>query len=931
TLFGSPTIMIQGDPLTINRFQIRAFLFRLAAQAEPVTRDQLTQLFWPDVDDARARRHLTQLLSHVRRVLPLPKLLLQTPSHVQLNQAQIWSDVVAFKQLLAESEHASGLAQPQTAELALELYGGPFLDGISTPDLPEYELWLETERAWLERRYLELLAAHTLALMDEAAFAPALELSRRHLAIDELAEDAHRRLIACYAAVGERSTALRQYEHCVDLLQRELDVAPMAETVALHQAVLRGAPWAELSSFVLPAALQPVGQQSTTVNATAALLPAPNDHLPHEPLPIIGRRTELAALAELLTDPQNRLITIVGVGGMGKSRLALAAAHEQRDLGNFPDGIYFVALVALTEPNQIVPAILRALQLSVAIGSGQSRTPLAQLLDFLREKRLLLLLDNFEHLLDGADVVVQIERAAPGVHLLVTSRKVLGVHGEQLFPLNELPYPQTDPPDAMATNGDDTTAAVAYPAVQLFLQSAQRSTPRFHLTTENQAAVVRICQLVGGMPLALELAASWVTMLSAAEIGVEIAGSLDFLEAEIHDLPTRHQSVRALLDVVWQQLNAAERAIFTRFAIFQGGFTRQAVHEVAGASLHTLRSLTTNLLIHYDETHGRYSSHELLRTYGVEQLTAQPSVYREMQERHGRYYCTLLQQLAPELKGERQQVAFAELAAEQANLQAAWTWAVVEMRLALLEQAIAGMGHLYAWMGNQSDGTRIFETLVQRLDVQVGNPANQSADAPAEQRNADAAQGRTYRLLAEGLAWLAHFTLMAGQVDQAEVQLQHSFALLDQAAALGVDCRGQRAQALLHWGHLERPHDLPAAVQAYTQSRELYAQLDLAWDHAYATSWLGEAQHLIGQQEAAIALLTEARSAFAILGDQRNVARVLATIADSYLLDRADLHAAEETAAASLQLWRASGDQLGIANTAVILAYAHCWLNRPDL
>ncbi|MEZ4615902.1 MAG: BTAD domain-containing putative transcriptional regulator [Caldilineaceae bacterium] len=240
SMFGSPTFAQQGNPLTINRFQIRAFLFRLAAQAEPVTRDQLAQLFWPDVDDARARRHLTQLLSHVRRILPLPKLLIQTPTHIQLNQAQIWSDVVAFKQLLAESEHASGVAQQQTTELALELYGGPFLDGISTPDLPEYELWLETERAWLERRYLELLAAHTLALMDEAAFAPALEFSRRHLAIDELAEDAHRRLIACYAAVGERSTALRQYEHCVDLLQRELDVAPMAETVALHQAVLRG-------------------------------------------------------------------------------------------------------------------------------------------------------------------------------------------------------------------------------------------------------------------------------------------------------------------------------------------------------------------------------------------------------------------------------------------------------------------------------------------------------------------------------------------------------------------------------------------------------------------------------------------------------------------------------------------------------------------
>ncbi|MCB0122019.1 MAG: hypothetical protein KDE58_07235, partial [Caldilineaceae bacterium] len=379
----------------------------------------------------------------------------------------------------------------------------------------------------------------------------------------------------------------------------------------------------------------------------------------------------------------------------------------------------------------------------------------------------------------------------------------------------------------------------------------------------------------------------------------------------------------------WQQLNAAERAVFARFAIFQGGFTRQAAHEVAGASLHTLRSLTTNLLIGYDEAHGRYSSHELLRTYGVEQLTAQPHVHREMQERHGRYYCALLQQLEPDLKGERQQTTFTELTAEQANLQAAWAWAVAETRLDLLEQAIAGLGHLYAWMGNQSDGTRIFETLVQRLATQVDHAANFAAAAPGEPWTDDAARGRSLCLLAEGLAWLAHFTLMAGQVDQAEAQLQRSFALLEQATTLGVDSRRQRALALLHLGHLERPRDLAAATQAYEQSRGLYAELDLAWEQAYATSWLGEAQHLIGQQEAAIALLTEARSAFETLGDQRNVARVLASVADSYLLDMADLEAAQTTAAASLQMWRASGDQLGIANTAVILAYAHCWLNRP--
>lgn len=931
-LFGTPTITVQGEPLTINRFQIRAFLLRLAAQAEPVARDQLAQLFWPALDDARARRHLTQLLSHVRRALPLPKLLLQTPAHVHLNQAQIWSDVVAFKQLVADSKHATGVVLQETLDSVINLYDGPFLDGISTPDLPDYELWLQSERAWLERRYLDLLALRTLDLMVQEAFPPAIELLRRHLAINEFAEEAHRRLIACYAAVGERSAALHQYEQCIDLLQRELGVEPMAETVALHQAVLRGAPWSELASLVLPASLQKAATLSSAVTAIERVPTPPRDNLPHEPLPIIGRHRELATLATLLTDPQNRLVTIVGVGGMGKTRLALAAAQAQRALGNFSDGIYFVPLVALTDPQQIVPAILQALHLSTATGPAQARTPLAQLLDFLREKHLLLLLDNFEHLLDGAEVVAQIARAAPGVHLLVTSRKVLGVHGEQLFPLNELPYPQREQlPETTMERA--TTPPSDYPAIQLFLQSAQRSAPHFALTTANQADVVRVCQLVGGMPLALELAASWVTMLSAAEIGIEIAGSLDFLEAEIHDLPVRHQSVRALLDVVWQQLNAAERAIFTRFAIFQGGFTRQAAHEVAGASLHTLRSLTTNLFLHYneaqgkeaqgDEAHGRYSSHELLRTYGVEQLTTQPHVYREMQERHSRYYSALLLQLEPELKGARQQAAFVQLAAEQANLQAAWTWAVAETRLELLEQSIAGLGHLYAWMGNQSDGNRIFETLVQHLETQVDDPAEQWDDATT--------QGRMVRLLAEGLAWLAHFTLMAGQVDQAKAQLQRSFAALAKATALGVDCRGQRALALLHLGHLERPRDLTAAAQAYDQSRGLYEQLDLAWEHAYATSWLGEAEHLIGQQEAAIALLTEARSTFETLGDQRNVARVLASVADSYLLDMADLEAAQATAAASLRMWRATGDQLGIANTAVILAYAHCWLNRPDL
>ncbi|MEZ4657019.1 MAG: BTAD domain-containing putative transcriptional regulator [Caldilineaceae bacterium] len=939
-LFGAPTVSQQGKPLIINRFQIRAFLFRLAAQPEPVPRELITQLFWPHAADAPARRHLTQLLSHVRRSLPMPGLLIQSPTHVHLDWARVWCDVVIFQRDSAPPGQASGAA----LQALIDLYGGPFLDGFSASALPEYELWLLNERVWLERRYLDLLELRTLDLMAQEAFLPAIALLKRHLDTDELAEGAHRRLIACYAATGDRAAAARQYQRCAALLQQELDVPPMAETIALQQAVHNGAAWPELRALALSAYVAQPDAAQTIVAADDAP-PALRANLPHEPLPIIGRTAELAALTAMLADPQNRLITIVGVGGMGKTRLALAAAQTQRQLDHFTDGIYFVALAALTDPTQIVPTILQTLRLATGADTTRRRTPFEQLVDFLRAKQMLLLLDNFEHLLAGADVVAQIAQAAPDVHLLVTSRKVLGVHGEQLFPLSELPYPATDDLVDAITSADPAVDPATYPAVQLFVQSARRSVPTFGLTNKNLADVVRICQLVGGMPLALELAASWITMLSTADIGVEIARSLDFLEAEIRDVPLRHQSMRALLDAIWQQMNAAERAVFARLGVFQGGYTRQAAAEVAGASLRTLRSLTANLLIRYNEKSGRYSSHELLRAYSAEQLAAQPTVRKEVRERHIRYYSARLVRLAPELKGPRQQHAFAELVADQANLQLAWEGALAHADLNRLEETIAGLGYFYEWIGSQIDGANIFSALVntfadvwrdddesacdlvENLDVQTGKSHSVQAGLDHD----DEARGRRARLLAQGLAWLASFTLMAGNVNEAEAQLKCSLALLDKATALGVDCRRQRALTLLHSGHLERPRDLAAAARAYEMSVALYAQIALPWESAYASSWLGETHHLMGQQEAAIELLTQARRAFEAVGDQRNVARVLATVADCYLLDRAELKAAQETAAASLHLWRAIGDQLGIANTAVILAYAHCWLNRPDL
>ncbi|HEV2583398.1 MAG TPA: helix-turn-helix domain-containing protein [Ktedonobacteraceae bacterium] len=333
----------------------------------------------------------------------------------------------------------------------------------------------------------------------------------------------------------------------------------------------------------------------------------PVHHVPSQPTAFVGRSRELAYLQRLLDAPDSRLMTIVGPGGSGKTRLAVEAAHRNRT--SFAHGAHFVSLAAVTSADAWLFAIADVLEYSL-VGH---EAPAVQLAASLRDKTVLLLLDNVEHVLDGVPVLVDLLAGAPHLKLLITSRERLNLHGEWVLPLDGLDYPLTADAD------DDHLAS--YSAVQLFVQSAQRVQPDFAL--QGMAPdVLRICQQVEGMPLALELAAAWVRLLPCSHIAEQLAASLDFLASPLRDVPERHRSLRAVFDQAWNVLSPPEQAALARLSVFRGPFDLEAAREIGGASLPVLASLADKSLLQVSGP-GWYALHELLRRYAAAHLLYQ--------------------------------------------------------------------------------------------------------------------------------------------------------------------------------------------------------------------------------------------------------------------------------------------------------------------
>jgi predicted ATPase len=465
---------------------------------------------------------------------------------------------------------------------------------------------------------------------------------------------------------------LRPSKHLAELLAQGLDVA-----VTSH---------ASFVSFARSTPPSPVEPDAQPVHAQQ------RSNLPAQLTPFFGRTAEIVELTQCLINPATRLITIVGPGGMGKTRLALAVAQSlleeqiQADSTSvqassikhqtYADGVYFVALAPLRASEHIVPAIAEAISLRF---QADSRLPKQQLLDYLRHKQLLLVLDNFEHLQAGAELILELLQACPGLRMLVTSREQLQLNSETLFVLERMALPFA------ATLPD----VLSYSAVQLFVETARRVRPKFTATATNAQAIVRICQLAGGMPLGIILAAAWVEVLSCDEIVTELSQGFDFLESELRDIPERQRSIRAVLTQSWQRLTAAERAVLMRLAVFRGGFTRLAAQHVAGASVRMLSSFVNKSLVQC-EPNRRYTMHEFLRQFAEAELAAAGQTAATL-ALHCAYYTDFLHQCAPDLKGHRQAAALDAIEADFENVRAAWEWAVDQRSFEAIGRALESL------------------------------------------------------------------------------------------------------------------------------------------------------------------------------------------------------------------------------------------------
>jgi len=427
--------------------------------------------------------------------------------------------------------------------------------------------------------------------------------------------------------------------------------------------------------------------------------------LPAQFTSFIGREDEINALAALLVGPACRLVSLVGPGGVGKTRVAITlaerlAAQSRPDLPRFADGVWFVALQAVDSTEQIVAAIANVLRCP----PPGTADPHEHLLAYLQPRHLLLVLDTFEHLRTHATLLTAILTQAPDVKLLITSREALNLAAEWRYPLDGFPLPAAKITPDLAQSD----------AVRLFVERAQHVRPRFDLAAEH-AAVLRICQLVEGIPLALELAATWVSALSCAAIADEIGGNLAFLTSGSPQVSERHRSMRAIFDASWSLLGQDERTVFAQLSVFRSGFQHPAAAHVAGAQLTTLMALVDKSLLRWAPS-DRYQIHELLRQYAAERLEQLDGAATGARDRHCAYYTDFLAQHADDVMGRRQREALLEIAAELENVRAAWQHALQHRHIAEIQRAAYTFYLFHDYSSRYHEGADLFAESVRLLD-----------------------------------------------------------------------------------------------------------------------------------------------------------------------------------------------------------------------
>jgi predicted ATPase/DNA-binding SARP family transcriptional activator len=638
----------EGPAIQVDTPRHQSILaFLLLHRDAPQPRQRLAFLLWPDTTDAQAQTNLRQLMHRLRAALPqLSDSILTEGRTLQWNAAtQFTLDVMKFGCLLTEATQSeSGLVRLSEA---VELYRGDLLPGL-------YDEWVIAEREQLREKYTGALEALAKGLLDRGKHSEARLYAERLKGADALRESAYRTLMEACAGMGDYSGAVHAYQECAALLEQEIGVQPSPATQSTYRRILE---------------LAAAQQGTATLPAVARAKTRTPTNLPASPNSFIGRHAEIAAVNALLGQDPVRLLTLVGAPGVGKTRLALEVAASRS--GSFLDGVYIVPLAPVSDPSLVASTIAHTLGVREQVNQPLEDT----LASWLRDKRLLLLLDNFEHLLDAAIVVSGLLSSCANLKVLVTSREALQLYGEQKFPVPPLELPGLEESATM-----EPSRLAEYSAIRLFKERASAGQFGFTLDAKNTAVVAAICRKLDALPLAIELAASRVKLMPPDILLQRLEQRFNELKTVVRNLPARHKTLLAAIEWSYDLLQPQEQMLFRSLGVFVGGCTLDAVQDVVAgiADVETVlySLLDKSLLYSVVDANGvpRYSMLETIREYAREKL--KESGQEEMAEReHALYFMELAEEAQQHLTGPKQHDWLDRLEVELDNFRAALRWA----------------------------------------------------------------------------------------------------------------------------------------------------------------------------------------------------------------------------------------------------------------
>lgn len=939
-LLGPFQVFLADKPVTgFESARTRALLAYLAAEsgrAHP--RAAIAELLWPEQPHGVAAANLRHALATLRKTIADPEAdppcLLITHETLQFNPAcDAFVDLARF----FACAHLPSPCALEAAEEAANLYRGRFLEGFNLDGSPEFESWQVLTRERVDYQAMQVLARLVRHAVEHDDLAQAVGWTQRQLALEPWNEEIHQQLMWLLAHSGQRAAALHQYELCVRILAADQGVEPQPATQTLAAWIRAGRE--ELGAvqgrdgkpLLAPASVPPVVRPVSTGREDVHKLPC-------QPTPFVGRARELAQIAANLANPDCRLLTIVGPGGVGKTRLAIEAARAQT--GYLRDGIWFVDLTPASAGDMVPGLILRTLD-APDHGSGEARR---LLLRYLQDKALLLVLDNFEHLLNGAgllpELLAEALQAAPALKLLVTSRTRLNLRGEWLQPLAGLETPpvELDEPGSPATPPQVSNLAAldldAYDATRLFVQCLRRLQPDFQPAQAEIPLIAHICHQLEGMPLGIELAASWTRVLSLSDLAAELEESLALLTSSLHDAPQRHRSMHVVFAQSWRQLSPRERTILAQLSVCRGGFTRSAAAAIAGATLPELASLVDKSWLRPQPT-GRYVLHELTRQYCAERLEqksgAPPGeVAAEVRRRHCLHYSGLLHE---EMRKTNHAFDVMDnVMAEFGNLQLAWEWTVEHGDMQIALDMVISLYFVAEMLGWYHYIIRHYEAASARLTQLM------------TQDNPDSARRQA---ITEILIWLEYcrgnLFRHLGLLPRARASVDTSYALLESLAP--GDVREQLA-AFTEWldtvllgseGEFDEAQRRCRHQLDYFRTSMvdfvLYGQaVGAKFWQAHALGFLAYLDCQMGNYAAAQQRLRETIALRIEIGEVRFRAFNHSLLARILELT-GDYESAERAAHESLRLSQACGDQIGVAAARLSLgqleaAQGHCALGR---